>query len=174
MIRKIYTYIFTLLLFSGFSVTDVVASESEGEISFKGEDFPAEKKAELFCVDSIMCLQFKDELKKTATFIMNGSMGGNTIRLEIETPATLGPHKIKLDKDGDPKPGEKFYIEILGPNSAVDKSVYTIEDESDDATVTITEIAEESGTLHATFSGRFFDGATGVKRAQIGGSVSIK
>ncbi|MBK7853381.1 MAG: hypothetical protein IPJ66_20225 [Bacteroidetes bacterium] len=174
MIRKKYTYLFLLMSFCGISVTNVVAIEPEGEISFKGEDFPAEKKAELFCADSSMCLQFKDELKKTATLILNGRMGGNTIRLEIETPATLGPHKIKLDKDGDPKPGEKFYIEILGPNSAVDKSVYTIEDESDDATVTITEIAEETGTLHATFSGRFFDGATGVKRAQIGGSVLIK
>lgn len=174
MIRKSYIYIFILVLFSCISVTDVIASESEGEISFKGEDFPVEKKAELFCSDSSICLQFKDELKKTVILILNGRMGGKTIRVEIETPATLGPHKIKLDKDGDPKPGEKFYIEILGPNSAVDKSVYTIEDESDDATITITEIAEEAGTLHATFSGRFFDGATGVKRAQIGGSVSIK
>ncbi|HNP47990.1 MAG TPA: hypothetical protein PKL85_04090 [Bacteroidia bacterium] len=89
-------------------------------------------------------------------------------------PATPGPHKLKLDKDGDQKPGEKIYLEIYGSNPAVDKVVYTLEDESDDATVTISDISESDKIIAASFSGRFFDSATGVKRVQINGNISVK
>ena len=158
-----------------FSSTDLsaLAPGKAGTIILKGEDFPAEKTTELSCTDSGECVHFVDEIKKTVQLKLAAFMGDKTLNIEIEIPATMGSHKIKLDKDGDQKPGEKFYLEILGQNPAVDKVVYTLEDERDDATIIITDISEENGTLTGSFSGRFFDAATAVKRVQVNGTFFI-
>lgn len=161
-------------LFCLLAVLSIQVRASEGTIALKGEDFPGEKNIPIFCKDSVACVVFKDEVKKSAVVDFVGQLDGKTLHLQIEVPATPGPHKLKLDKDGDQKPGERIYLEIYGSNPAVDKVVYTLEDESDDATVTISDISESDKIITASFSGRFFDSATGVKRVQINGNISVK
>ncbi|HRH66180.1 MAG TPA: hypothetical protein PLU53_07780 [Bacteroidia bacterium] len=164
--------LFLIILFYP-AVVYGVSSAPSGTIFLKGEDFPVEQKAELACVDSGTCIQFNEEIRKTIRIVLSAPLGEQTLRLEIEVPATIGAHKLKLDKDGDPRPGEKFQLEIYGSNAPVDKVVYTLEDIGDDAMVNITDISEEQRSLNATFSGKFFDAATGVKRAQVNGTILI-
>lgn len=151
----------------------LVANSNEASLSLKGEDYPTEKKTTLSCSAEALCLHFKEELKKTVIIELTGNLEGKHVSLQIEVPAIVGAYRLKLDKDGDQKPGEKFYLEISGSNAPVDRVVYTLEDESDGATVEITDLSEESGRLTGTFSGRFFDGATGVKRVQVSGAFSV-
>lgn len=86
-----------------FSSTDLsaLAPGKAGTIILKGEDFPAEKTTELSCTDSGECVHFVDEIKKTVQLKLAAFMGDKTLNIEIEIPATMGSHKIKLDKDGD-------------------------------------------------------------------------
>ncbi|HNP47913.1 MAG TPA: hypothetical protein PKL85_03705, partial [Bacteroidia bacterium] len=56
---------FKAALFCLLAALSTQVKAGEGTIVLKGEDFPGEKNIPIFCKDSIACVVFKDEVKKS-------------------------------------------------------------------------------------------------------------
>ena len=171
--NTIYKTIYSVLFFASLSIFARAQSSSTNVMSLKGEDFPVEKKLPLFCDTIISCWTIHEGNKKTIFIQLVGMLDNKKTQLQIEVPAKAGTFRIKLDVDGDQKNGEKFYLEIFGKNPPVDNIVYTPEDEHDEATIHIDRFDEQEGNLSGSFSAKFFNGATAVKKVAVTGLFSL-
>lgn len=146
-----------------FFVCLVLSSQAQGDkkvlnqIVLSAENIP-DRTATLHCIDHCWRVDSLNNLVLT----LEGTLRERSIRVSIIVAAKKGNTKIKIDKDGDLLTGQKLDIEIFGSNPAIDKQSYSIEDEKDEAVVTITsfDINRVSGTFYA----RFFDSATDTRK----------
>lgn len=158
--KQFKALIYLLFLFS-FSLSAQSTKEELNVLSLKGENFKDGISIELKC--TAPCIT-ADMDGGTIAFSLNGKIGNRNVLVTAETPVLKGTKKIKVDKDGDLPNHQKLTIEIFGENPAVDKDVYEIEDPMDEATITILRYDESAGELEGTFSSKYFDGATAIKR----------
>ncbi len=129
--------------------------------TMRGENFKAGVITNLKCSEE--CLKV-DKDGGYISFSLVGKAGERNLAVSCEVPLLKGTKKIKLDKDGDLGAHQKFTIEIFGKNPAVDKDIYEIQDEADEATINIIRIDEKSGEVEGTFSSKYMDSATGIRR----------
>jgi hypothetical protein len=157
-----------IILLLGIPVRSQDAGAISGMITLRGDDFPAGKTISLQCTGP-NCWTTSGTGPKQTTLHMSGVLDDKNISIEIVLPGTSGSFKLKVDKDSDPKPNEKFSMEVYGSNPAVDKVVYTIEGASDEASVQLLKVDVNKKTLEGSFSARFVDASTGNRKAVISG-----
>jgi hypothetical protein len=156
---KAILFIFILLISAaGFS------QETKGGtnlLMMRGEKYKEGVSVVLTCAKE--CYKI-DKEKSVLSVSMVGMLGEKNVRMSFEVPVLSDTQKIKLDKDGDLGNNQKMTIEIYGSNPAVDKDSYEIQDESDDASVVIMRIDEDKKEIEGTFSVKYFDSATDIKK----------
>lgn len=153
-----------LILLSTFLCASFSFAQSQKDlntITLRGEDFKEEISTVLSCTANCIVV---DKDAGYIAFHLTGKIGERTILVSCETPQLKGTKKIRVDKDGDLPPHQKLTIEVFGKNPAVDKDVYEIQDETDEAIINIIRVDEESGEVEGTFSSKYFDSATAIKR----------
>lgn len=134
---------------------------SNNLIMIQGDDYKDGVSGELTCTGKCFTV---DNSTKSISFTLTGKLGEKNISVYCDVPILSGTKKIKVDKDGDAKLHQKLTIEIYGSNPAVDKDQYEIQDLSDEAIITIMKLDEKTGFLEGTFSCKYFDSSTGIKR----------
>jgi hypothetical protein len=102
--------------------------------------------------------------------VFEGKLSEKNVRLTVCLKNKKGATKIKTDADGDLRPEQKADVEIFGNNPAVDKTTYAVEDEKDEAIITILSYNQTTGKIEGHFSSRYWDSATNSRRL----SASIK
>ncbi len=127
----------------------------------RGEKY---KNGETVLVASIDSLLKIDRTASTVSFTLEGNISKKKIRVSCETSVLEGTKKIKLDKDGDLPLNRKLTIEVYGENPALDKDIYEIQDEFDEAIINIMRIDQIKLEFEGTFSVKYFDSATDTKK----------
>lgn len=154
----------SLLLLFMICTAATLAQETKGGtnlLMMRGEKYKEGVTIVLSCTNDCCTI---DNEKKVITMTMDGKLGEKNVRVSLEVPIVTGTQKIKLDKDGDLGNNQKMTIEIFGSNPAVDKDVYEIQDEKDDAVVAIMNADETTKKLEGTFSAKYYDSATDIKK----------
>lgn len=154
-------FFLTLLFQLAFCAFTKAQKDDVNVITFRGENFKEETTVSLNCVDNCVVI---DKENGYIAFTLTGKIGERTIVVSAETPVMKGTKKIKVDKDGDMALHQKLTIEIFGSNPAVDKDSYEIQDESDEALITIQSFNESKGEIAGNFIVKYIDSATGIKR----------
>ncbi|MCC7231478.1 MAG: hypothetical protein IT242_00935 [Bacteroidia bacterium] len=147
--------------------------DAESYINMKGTDFSVERHLSLRCASDTPCVVFKELLHQTITVNLSGFFEDRKVYLTFEVPAKEGAHRLRLDKDGDPKPEENFLLEIDGPAAPADRFTYTLLETNDEAMVRIRSISPESRSVSGEFNARFHDNARFVKTGEFSGSFTI-
>lgn len=94
-----------------------------------------------------------------------GKLSEKHVRLSmIFKSSKKGSTKIKTDADGDLRSDQKVDVEIYGENPAVDKTTYSIEDEKDEAAISISKYDSRTGLLEGTMNVRYWDSAMNSRR----------
>jgi hypothetical protein len=158
--QRLTSFLLLLLL----CASAVSAQETKGGtnlLMIRGEKYKEGATIVLTCTNECCTI---DNEKKVITMTMDGKLGEKNVRVSLEVPIVTGTQKIKLDKDGDLGNNQKMTIEIFGSNPAVDKDVYEIQDEKDDAIIAIMSADEVTKKLEGTFSAKYFDSATDIKK----------
>ncbi len=96
--------------------------------------------------------------------VMEGKLSEKKVRLNLTMNYKKGLTKIRTDDDGDLSPDQKMEIEVFGSNPAVDKTTYAIEDEKDEASVTITSYDAASRKLTGNLVVKYWDSAINMRR----------
>jgi hypothetical protein len=152
-----------ILLFLLFADGSFAQSQKAriNDLFLKGEAFKEGEHISIQCTSG-KCWNY-DELSGIS-FTLSGTTAGKPLLLSAEIPFCKGTYKIKVDQDGDLGAHEKLELVIYGPNAPVDNVTYTVEDEMDEALVTITNADKENGILEGTLTAKFYDSATAIKR----------
>lgn len=153
-LKFVVTLLFVCLEFGVYAQGD---KKLLNQIVLSAENIP-DRAAMLKCIDHCWHVDSLNNLVLT----LEGTLRERSIRVSIIVTAKKGNTKIKIDKDGDLLIGQKLDIEIFGNNPAIDKQSFSIEDEKDEAVVTITSL--DKNRVSGTFYARFFDSATDTRR----------
>ena len=160
MIHRFFVLTFILLFKLNLGIA-LSQKEELNTIFLRGEDFKEEAYAVLVCSDNCLVI---DKAVGYVAFTLKGKIGERNILITGETPLLKGTKKIRVDKDGDPNSHQKLTIEIFGENPTVDKETYEIQGESDEAIITIHKLDDAKREIAGTFSVKYIDDTSGLKR----------
>ena len=156
----------TILIIFLFFISSLITNAQKpaadiNVLMMRGEKYKEGVMLNVTCVDSCLIV---DKDGNYIVFTLTGTLNDRTVKISGEVPVLKGTKKIKVDSDGDLPAHQKFSIEIYGSNPAVDKDSYEIQDESDEAVVNIMRFDEEKGEVEGTFSVKYIDSATAIRR----------